>query len=124
MRYLSTASHRATDLHHHAHYLTRAGQPQPALTSSPAPGSTARIMLTPVGAPQVDVNGPNASPVFKFLKENTPADMGGSADIDWNFAKFVVRLLTYHVCAATIPWLAVGPEPLACLIGSTACFAG
>ena len=52
--------------------------------------------------PQVDVNGPNASTVFRFLKEHTPADMGGSADIDWNFAKWVVRLLTlvvrYLVC--------------------------
>ena len=43
-------------------------------------------------AVQVDVNGPNASPVFQFLKQHTPADMGGSADIDWNFAKWVVRL--------------------------------
>ena len=48
-------------------------------------------MLTSACVAQVDVNGPNASPVFKFLKENTPADMGGSADIEWNFAKFVVR---------------------------------
>ena len=56
---------------------------------------------------QVDVNGPNASPVFKFLKENTPADMGGSADIDWNFAKWVVRLLILHSRRIALsPWKA------------------
>ena len=48
-------------------------------------------------AVQVDVNGPNASPVFQFLKQHTPADMGGSADIDWNFAKWVVCLSTLSV---------------------------
>jgi len=48
--------------------------------------------MLPGAAVQVDVNGPNASPVFQFLKQHTPADMGGSADIDWNFAKWVVRL--------------------------------
>ena len=51
-------------------------------------------------AVQVDVNGPNASPVFQFLKQHTPADMGGSADIDWNFAKWVVRLST--LCMAEL----------------------
>ena len=35
---------------------------------------------------QVDVNGPNASPVFNFLK----ASAGDASDIEWNFAKFLV----------------------------------
>ena len=35
---------------------------------------------------QVDVNGPNASPVFNFLK----ASAGDASDIEWNFVKFLV----------------------------------
>lgn len=40
---------------------------------------------------KVDVNGENAHPIFKFLKAQTPVNMGGNADIDWNFAKFMVN---------------------------------
>jgi len=55
---------------------------------------------------QVDVNGPNASPVFQFLKQHTPADMGGSADIDWNFAKWVVRLSPLSMAELVRPAIA------------------
>lgn len=33
---------------------------------------------------KIDVNGPNESPVYTFLKSKFPGD------IDWNFAKFLV----------------------------------
>lgn len=38
------------------------------------------------GDGQVEVNGPNESPIFQFLKKNVP----GSA-ISWNFSKFLVN---------------------------------
>jgi len=44
---------------------------------------------------KVEVNGPNAAPVYSFLKENAPG--GGflgsllGKDIKWNFAKYLVR---------------------------------
>ena len=34
---------------------------------------------------KIEVNGPNAHPVYKYLKENTGID-----DIGWNFEKFVI----------------------------------
>lgn len=34
---------------------------------------------------KIDVNGENAEPLFKYLKEAT-----GGADIKWNFEKFLV----------------------------------
>jgi glutathione peroxidase len=37
---------------------------------------------------KIDVNGANADPIFKFLKENSTGLLGGS--IKWNFTKFVV----------------------------------
>lgn len=37
---------------------------------------------------KVDVNGPNASPVFKYLKSQKRELLGN--DIKWNFAKFLV----------------------------------
>ncbi len=51
---------------------------------------------------QVDVNGPNTHPVYKFLKSHTPEDHGGHDDVEWNFAKWVVdkkvrRLDTTHM---------------------------
>lgn len=39
---------------------------------------------------QVEVNGASVHPVYHFLKAHTPEDRGGSGDIDWNFAKWVV----------------------------------
>lgn len=40
---------------------------------------------------KIDVNGPNALPIFNFLKENSPLNNEGKVeDIPWNFAKFVV----------------------------------
>lgn len=35
---------------------------------------------------KIDVNGPNTSPLFRFLKQK----LGGD-DIKWNFAKFLVN---------------------------------
>jgi len=37
---------------------------------------------------KVDVNGPNAHPVWKFLKSNQAV---GTHDIGWNFDKFLVN---------------------------------
>ena len=42
---------------------------------------------------KVEVNGPEAHPVFKFLKENLPKT-GGLADVweaKWNFSKWLVN---------------------------------
>ncbi|MEK3867546.1 glutathione peroxidase [Paenibacillus sp. FSL H7-0716] len=38
---------------------------------------------------KVDVNGPDASPLFKYLKEQQPG-AGDSSDISWNFTKFLI----------------------------------
>ena len=38
---------------------------------------------------KVDVNGPQASPLFEFLKEESPGLLG-SKSIKWNFTKFLV----------------------------------
>lgn len=37
---------------------------------------------------QVDVNGPNAAPIYKYLKSSKSGQEG--EDIEWNFAKFLV----------------------------------
>jgi glutathione peroxidase len=37
--------------------------------------------------PKVDVNGEDADPLFKHLKQEAPGDASG--DIEWNFAKFL-----------------------------------
>ena len=37
---------------------------------------------------KTDVNGPDAHPLYTWLKENTPGE--GAEDIGWNFAKFLV----------------------------------
>ena len=38
---------------------------------------------------KVDVNGDNASPVYRFLKEKAPGILGTEM-IKWNFTKFLV----------------------------------
>lgn len=38
---------------------------------------------------KVDVNGPDASPLFQYLKDQQPGS-GESNDIGWNFTKFLV----------------------------------
>ncbi|HSD39360.1 MAG TPA: glutathione peroxidase [Rhodocyclaceae bacterium] len=38
---------------------------------------------------KTDVNGPEAHPLFAWLKQNAPGE-GGNADISWNFGKFLV----------------------------------
>jgi glutathione peroxidase len=38
---------------------------------------------------KVDVNGPESTPVFEFLKESLPGMMG-MEDIKWNFTKFLI----------------------------------
>lgn len=38
---------------------------------------------------KVDVNGPDASPLFQYLKDQQPGS-GESSDIGWNFTKFLV----------------------------------
>ena len=37
---------------------------------------------------KIEVNGPNADPLYKWLKAATPGS--DNADIEWNFAKFLV----------------------------------
>ena len=37
---------------------------------------------------KIEVNGPNADPLYKWLKRATPGS--NDADIEWNFAKFLV----------------------------------
>ena len=41
---------------------------------------------------KIDVNGPNAHPLYRFLKEQRPGLFGiiGSGAIRWNFTKFLV----------------------------------
>jgi len=41
---------------------------------------------------KIDVNGPNAHPLFRFLKKQKPGILGmiGSGNIRWNFTKFLV----------------------------------
>lgn len=38
---------------------------------------------------KVDVNGPDASPLFSYLKSQQPGE-GENSDIQWNFTKFLV----------------------------------
>ena len=38
---------------------------------------------------KIEVNGDGAAPLYRFLKEAQPGD-GDSADIAWNFTKFLV----------------------------------
>ena len=40
-------------------------------------------------ADKVEVNGPNAHPLFEWLKEQAPGLLGSRA-IKWNFTKFLV----------------------------------
>jgi glutathione peroxidase len=37
---------------------------------------------------KVNVNGKNAHPIFKFLKENSKSLLGGT--VKWNFTKFLI----------------------------------
>ncbi len=37
---------------------------------------------------KIDVNGPDADPLYKWLKAETPGS--DNADIEWNFAKFLI----------------------------------
>ena len=39
---------------------------------------------------KIDVNGSNASPLFKYLKHESPGIMGTEA-VKWNFTKFLVN---------------------------------
>ena len=39
---------------------------------------------------KIDVNGSNASPLFKYLKQESPGIMGTEA-VKWNFTKFLVN---------------------------------
>jgi glutathione peroxidase len=38
---------------------------------------------------KIEVNGDGAAPLYRWLKEQRPGD-GASADITWNFEKFLV----------------------------------
>ena len=38
---------------------------------------------------KVDVNGPSADPLYKWLKAETPGS--GNRDVEWNFAKFLLN---------------------------------
>ena len=37
---------------------------------------------------KIEVNGPGADPLYKWLKRETPGS--GNRDVEWNFAKFLV----------------------------------
>jgi glutathione peroxidase len=37
---------------------------------------------------KIDVNGPNADPLYRWLKRETPGS--NDRDVEWNFAKFLV----------------------------------
>lgn len=39
---------------------------------------------------KIEVNGDNAAPLYKFLREAAPEE-DGSTEITWNFAKFLVN---------------------------------
>lgn len=39
---------------------------------------------------KIEVNGEQAAPLYRFLREAAPED-DGSTDITWNFAKFLVN---------------------------------
>jgi glutathione peroxidase len=38
---------------------------------------------------KIDVNGPSSSPLYEYLKANSPG-VGGTDPIKWNFAKFLI----------------------------------
>lgn len=38
---------------------------------------------------KIEVNGENAIPLYKYLKDKLPGS-GGKSDIEWNFAKFLI----------------------------------
>ncbi len=38
---------------------------------------------------KIEVNGPGAAPLYRFLTSQQPGD-GDSSDITWNFEKFLV----------------------------------
>jgi glutathione peroxidase len=42
---------------------------------------------------KIDVNGPNAHPLYTFLKQERPGIFGfvGNGDLRWNFTKFLVN---------------------------------
>lgn len=73
---------------------------------------------------QVEVNGPDTHPVFKFLKDHTPLGHGGGADIEWNFAKWVVNKKGYPVVScwppSNLPQVEPSPAvplvPIPCLL--------
>lgn len=39
---------------------------------------------------KVEVNGPNAHPLYQYLKRQAPGEAGEDGDIQWNFTKFLV----------------------------------
>lgn len=39
---------------------------------------------------KIDVNGPDADPLYDYLKQQQPGENSDSANIEWNFAKFLV----------------------------------
>ena len=52
---------------------------------------------------KIDVNGPNAHPVYQYLRMNSPlygAEKKTASEIPWNFAKFLVndegKVVHYH----------------------------
>lgn len=68
-------------------------RPSVSYPQSSHPTDATHMLLQWVRQPpwlQVEVNGASVHPVYHFLKAHTPEDRGGSGDIDWNFAKWVV----------------------------------
>ena len=51
---------------------------------------------------KIDVNGPNAHPVYKYLRSNATELRDGDKfkEIQWNFGKFIVgadgKVISYH----------------------------
>ena len=71
----------------------------------------------------MDVNGPGAHPVWRFLKAHQPGDHGYPPDIDWNWNKYLVNRGGYPIVRYPLAVLGARPvgEDLAGLEGWISC---
>ena len=71
---------------------TSSGPRNRAPTRKLAPFARRTIGVTFPLFAKIDVNGPNAHPLYRFLKKEKPGIFGifGSGAIRWNFTKFLV----------------------------------
>jgi glutathione peroxidase len=65
------------------------GAQEPGSAEQIADFCTTRFSVTFPLFAKTDVNGPQTHPLYLWLKHNAPGD-DGSADISWNFGKFLV----------------------------------